>query len=50
MSEGTSTPETIVATLEELKKAQDNMIEMLNGLKRVMEEIKKMDEEDNFSY
>ena len=46
MQEGTSTPETIVETLEELKKAQDNLIGLLKDIKQIMLELKELDEEE----
>ena len=46
MQEGTSTPETIVETLEELKKAQDNLIGLLKDIKQIMLEIGELDDRD----
>ena len=44
--EGTSTPETIVETLEELKKAQDNLIGLLKDIKQIMLELTEPDDDD----
>ena len=46
MQEGTSTPETIVDTLDKLKKAQDELIGLLKDIKQLMLELTEMDEED----
>ena len=46
MQEGTSTPETIVDTLEKLKKAQDELIGLLKDIKQLMLEITELDEEE----
>ena len=46
MQEGTNTPETLVAKLEKLKKAQDELIGLLKDIKQFMLEITELDEED----
>lgn len=46
MQEGTSTPETLVATLEMCKKAQDELIGLLKDIKQIMLELTKLDEEE----
>ena len=46
MQEGTDTSEIIVATLEELKKAQDNLIGLLKDIKQIMLEIGELDDDD----
>ena len=46
MQEGTSTPETIVDNLEELKKAQDELIDLLKDIKQLMLELRELDEEE----
>ena len=46
MQEGSNTSETIVETLEELKKAQDNLIGLLKDIKQIMLEITEPDEEE----
>ena len=46
MQEGKSTPETIVDTLEELKKSQDELIGLLKDIKQIMLEITELDEEE----
>ena len=46
MQQGTSTPETIVDTLDKLKKAQDELIDLLKDIKQLMLEIGELDEEE----
>ena len=46
MQEGTSTPETIVDTLEKLKKSQDELIGLLKDIKQIMLELTELDEEE----
>ena len=46
MQEDTSTPETIVDTLEKLKKSQDELIGLLKDIKQIMLELTELDEEE----
>ena len=46
MQEGTSTSETIVATLERYKKKQDELIALLKDIKQIMLDLTELDEED----
>lgn len=46
MQEGTTTPETLIDKLEKLKKAQDELIGLLKGIKQIMLELNQMDEEE----
>ena len=44
MQEGTSTPETIVDTLDKLKNKQDELIDLLKEIKQIMLEIGELDD------
>lgn len=46
MEEGTSTPETLVAKLENLKNKQDELIGLLKDIKQIMLELKELDDGD----
>ena len=46
MEEGSNTSETIVDTLEKLKKSQDELIGLLKDIKQFMLELTEMDEEE----
>ena len=46
MQECTSTSETLVAKLENLKNKQDELIGLLKDIKQLMLEIAELDEED----
>ena len=46
MQEVTSTPETFVEKLEELKKKQDELIGLLKDIKQIMLELTELDEEE----
>lgn len=46
MQEGTTIPETIVETLEELKKKQDELICLLKDIKQIMLELTELDGEE----
>ena len=48
MQEGTSTPETIVDTLEKLKNEQDELIGLWKDIKQIMLELTELDEEEWF--
>lgn len=45
MTTGTTTPDIIVATLEELKKAQENQLKSVETLKQIMLMLKELEEE-----
>ena len=44
MQEGTSTPETFVDKLEELKNKQDELIGLLKDIKQIMLELTELDD------
>ena len=46
MQESTSTSETLVDKLEELKNKQDELIGLLKDIKQIMLELTELDEEE----
>ena len=47
MEEGRGVPEALVDKLEELKKKQEDFISILKDIKKVLLELKELDEEDD---